>query len=130
MTDQRSEDNLEMLRSLLEEALDNTSSKSEQKAKLLYRSCLDSEGRLEHLAGKPLQQIISDVGGWNLTRSNDDDDLEKRSIRGHFDLKLKLISMQKYNTNSLFHWYIREGMHNTSQYEVFIHQGEIFNYLN
>lgn len=127
MTDQRSEDNLEMLRSLLEEVLDNTSSKSEQKAKLLYRSCLDSEGRLEHLAGKPLEQIISDVGGWNLTSSSDD--LEKRSLRGHFDLKLKLISLQKYNTNSLFHWYIREGMHNTSQYEVFIHQGKILNHI-
>ncbi len=31
--------------------------------------------------------------------------------------------MQKYNTNALFHWYVREGMFNTSQYELFIHQG-------
>ena len=32
--------------------------------------------------------------------------------------------MQRYNTNALFHWYVREGMFNTSQYELFVHQGK------
>jgi hypothetical protein len=41
-----------------------------------------------------------------------------------FDLRKKLARVQKYNTNALFHWYIKEGMRNTSQYELYIHQGE------
>ena len=93
------------------------SSKSERKAQLLYRPCLDSEGRLEQLGAEPLKEIIRAVGGWNLT-SHTGFDLSD------FDLKRKLIRVSQFNTNSLFHWYVREGMYNTSQYELFIHQGK------
>jgi hypothetical protein len=44
-------------------------SKSEQKSQLLYRSCLDLSGRIEELGVEPLQKIIEDVGGWNLSSS-------------------------------------------------------------
>ena len=94
-------------------------SKAELKAKLLYRSCMDSDNRLEDLGGKPMHEIISSVGGWNLTRSTSGNKFEPEK----FNLKNKLLAIQEFNTNALFHWYVREGMDNTSHYELFMHQG-------
>lgn len=117
VTDQKNEDNLEALRLLLERPLDNMASKSERKSQLLYRSCVDFNGEIERLGSKPLENLIASIGGWNLTSSEFDPTT--------FDLKSKLLLVQKYSTNALFHWYVREGMQNTSQYELFIQQGGI-----
>eukprot|EP00095_Tigriopus_kingsejongensis_P004587 maker-scaffold715_size107919-snap-gene-0.18 protein:Tk04587 transcript:maker-scaffold715_size107919-snap-gene-0.18-mRNA-1 annotation:"GM23001" len=117
VTDQKTEDNHEILRSLLERPLDNMASKSEQKSQLLYRSCIDSNGIIEQLGSRPLAKLISSTGGWNLTTPNADS--------SSFDLRSKLILLQKYSTNALFHWYIKEGMYDTSQYELFVEQGGI-----
>ena len=51
--------------------------------------------------------------------------MTKGGGRGRFSLRQKLRAVQRYNSNALFHWYVREGMYNTSQYELFIHQGGV-----
>ncbi|XP_059084474.1 neprilysin-3-like isoform X2 [Tigriopus californicus] len=117
VTDQMTEDNLEILRSLLERPLDNMASKSEQKSQLLYRSCVDSNGVIERLGSEPLDKLITSIGGWNLTKSEFNP--------ATFDLKSKLLLVQKYSTNALFHWYVREGTHDTNQYDLIIQQGGI-----
>ena len=89
-------------------------SQAEYKAQLLYRSCIDEADVIESLGPKPLLDIVDAVGGWSLTSTSSLRDLD-------FEYKLK--SVQKYSTSALFHWYVREGMHNTSRYEIFIHQG-------
>lgn len=78
---------------------------------------MDFNGEIERLGSKPLENLIASIGGWNLTSSEFDPTT--------FDLKSKLLLVQKYSTNALFHWYVREGMQNTSQYELFIQQGKI-----
>ena len=88
---------------------------------LLYRSCLDSGGRIEELGPEPLRDVIKAVGGWNLTGNDQSGSGFFQAL--DFDLRRKVSAVQKFNSNALFHWYIREGMHNTSQYELFIHQG-------
>ena len=93
------------------------SSLSQQKSQLLYRSCLDLSGNIEELAADPLRAIIADVGGWSLSGSG--------AGESKFNLRRKLLAVQRYNSNALFHWYVREGMFNTSQYELFIHQGGV-----
>lgn len=114
VTKQRSEDNMKILRNLLELPLNSSTSKAEQKASLLYRSCLDSAGELERSGADPLHKIIAHVGGWNLTGSGD---------LSQFDLRTKMLKIQQYTTDALFHWYVREGMNDTDRYEMVIHQG-------
>ncbi len=70
-TDERSEENLQLLRSVLEEPIGEGSSRAEQKAQLLYRSCMDSGGLVEARGAGPLRRIVEEVGGWNLTRRED-----------------------------------------------------------
>ena len=95
------------------------SSLSQQKSQLLYRSCLDLSGNIEALGADPLRAVIADVGGWSLSGTG----MTKGG--GRFSLRQKLRAVQRYNSNALFHWYVREGMYNTSQYELFIHQGRV-----
>ena len=85
---------------------------------MLYRSCLDLSGNIEALGADPLRAVIADVGGWSLSGPG-----VTKGGGGRFSLRQKLRAVQRYNSNALFHWYVREGMYNTSQYELFIHQG-------
>lgn len=117
VTDQISENNLELLRSLLETPLDQRASKAEQKAQVLYHSCLDSSNRIEALGAEPLKDIIRAVGGWSFSGDHNEN-------LNDFDLKAKLLAVQKFNTKALFQWYVRDGMNDTSQYELFVNQGE------
>ena len=68
-----------------------------------------------------MHDIITAVGGWNLTGSATP--WGANFAPDDFDLKRKLLAIQEFNTNALFHWYVREGMDNTSHYELFMHQG-------
>ena len=101
------------------------SSLSQQKSQLLYRSCLDLSGNIEELGAEPLRAVIADVGGWSLSGAGK----RRGAAGGKFDLRRKLLAVQRYNSNALFHWYVREGMFNTSQYELFIHQGRLAVFL-
>lgn len=42
-------------------------SEAEEKAKLYYESCLDEDETLEKLGGKPMLDLIRNIGGWNIT---------------------------------------------------------------
>ncbi len=50
-------------------------------------------------------------------------DGEGASSSSSFDLKRKLLSVQRFNSDALFSWYLREGAMDTSRYELFLHQG-------
>ena len=110
VADQRSEDNMEILRTLLEKPLDPrqvmlmcikykrrdltyscyliSGTESAKKSQLLYRSCLDSTGEIEKLGKEPLLKVISDVGGWNLTGGSG-----KGFKMEEFDLREKMVRL-------------------------------------
>ncbi len=41
-----------------------------------------------------------------------------------YDLRKKMLSVQRFNSDALFSWYAREGAMDTKRYELFVHQGE------
>ena len=89
--DQRAEDNLYILKSILED--EKLSSNSvENKAKLFYTTCLKSSENSK----TTLHDIIEETGGWNLTGTQND--------MSQFDLKRKLLNVHKFTTSSLFQW--------------------------
>lgn len=107
--DQRTEDNLSILKSVLEadETVPLTSeegpmqnkvserrnlSEAEAKAQYFYRSCIKASENSK----TSLHDIIRDVGGWNLTGSAID--------MSQFDMRRKVLAVQKYTTSTLFKW--------------------------
>lgn len=89
--DQRLQDNLSVLREILEEDKGNVS-KSEGKARDFYKSCMKGSEKSE----TSLHDIILDVGGWNLTGRALD--------MSAFDMRKKVLLVQKYTHSSLFKW--------------------------
>ena len=101
MKDQRTEDNLFTLKSILENEIVSSGSEgsegqnlseAEAKARYFYRSCMKASENSK----TSLHDIISAVGGWNLTGSSIDMSL--------FDMRSKVLAVQKYTTSTLFKW--------------------------
>lgn len=42
-------------------------SKSETKAKLYYQSCMDKNKTVEKLGAQPLDNLVRELGGWNIS---------------------------------------------------------------
>lgn len=47
--------------------METLKSKAEQKAKMYYESCLDTNDTIETLGAKPMLELIQKVGGWAVT---------------------------------------------------------------
>ncbi len=62
---------------------------------LEHHLSLDNDGDIEKLGSAPISEIIRQVGGWNLTGQVD---------LTTFDLKKKILSVQKFSTDALFNW--------------------------
>uniref|UniRef100_A0A8D0HA55 endothelin-converting enzyme 1 n=1 Tax=Sphenodon punctatus TaxID=8508 RepID=A0A8D0HA55_SPHPU len=60
------EQNLAVMKHLLENATFNSSSEAERKAQRFYLSCL-KEQKIEELGSQPLVDLIEKIGGWNIT---------------------------------------------------------------
>ena len=71
-------------------------SEVERKARWFYDSCMEANSAAS-TSKSSLHAIIGDVGGWNLTGAPID--------MSHFDMRRKVMAIQKYTTSSLFKWY-------------------------
>lgn len=50
--------------------METLKSKAEQKAKMYYESCLDTNDTVESRGAKPMLDLITKVGGWAITDKN------------------------------------------------------------
>ena len=90
--DERGEENLAVLKAVLEDNLRPQKSEAEAKSQHFYRACM----KASETSKTTLEQIVKDVGGWNLSG-------EPSEMR-HFDMRKKMLSIQKYTTTALFKW--------------------------
>ncbi|XP_039285677.1 endothelin-converting enzyme homolog [Nilaparvata lugens] len=91
-------------------------SKAEQKAKLYYMSCMDPNDTVEALGAKPMIDLLTEVGGWNISNTN-------FSLH-NWSLQKKLQVLQnKYNMGGLFTWAVMEDDRNSSMYIIQVDQG-------
>uniref|UniRef100_A0A182MER4 Uncharacterized protein n=1 Tax=Anopheles culicifacies TaxID=139723 RepID=A0A182MER4_9DIPT len=119
-----------VLKNALERPLAEFKSKAEKKAKLYYQSCLDEDETMEKLGAEPLQKLLRQIGGWNVTANASGFDVQRWS------LQRTLQTLQiRYNMGGLFGWAVGEDDRNSSKHIIQIDQGGLTlpsrdNYLN
>lgn len=58
-----------VIRNVLEKPAKSFKSDAERKAKVYYESCLDVDEHMEKLGAKPMNDLLREIGGWNVTQS-------------------------------------------------------------
>jgi len=58
-----------IIRNVLEKPAKSFKSNAERKAKVYYESCLDADEHMEKLGAKPMNDLLLQIGGWNVTKS-------------------------------------------------------------
>ncbi|XP_032581310.1 neprilysin-3 isoform X1 [Drosophila sechellia] len=105
-----------IIRNVLEKPAKSFKSDAERKAKIYYESCLDADEHMEKLGAKPMNDLLLQIGGWNVTKSGYN---VANWTMGH---TLKILH-NKYNFNCLFGWAIGEDDKNSSRHVIQIDQG-------
>ncbi|CAB3375652.1 Hypothetical predicted protein [Cloeon dipterum] len=107
--------NQRVIKKILEQPKGNRSSSAEDKAKMYYISCMDPNNTIETLGATPLQEILTEVGGWNVSGKFEVKD---------WQLQKSLHVLQiKYGMNGLFSWAVNEDDKNSSRYAIQVDQG-------
>ncbi|XP_065336097.1 endothelin-converting enzyme homolog isoform X3 [Cloeon dipterum] len=107
--------NQRVIKKILEQPKGNRSSSAEDKAKMYYISCMDPNNTIETLGAAPLQEILTEVGGWNVSGKFEVKD---------WQLQKSLHVLQiKYGMNGLFSWAVNEDDKNSSRYAIQVDQG-------
>ena len=90
VTEQITQDNLSILKSILEDSEGSSSRPLLEKPRQFYNSCMRSNSETS------LHDIIENVGGWNLTGA--------KIHLNDFDMRSKVLAVQRYTTSALFKW--------------------------
>ncbi|XP_034056901.1 endothelin-converting enzyme 1 isoform X1 [Gymnodraco acuticeps] len=98
------ENNMLVMKHLLENTTIKGLSKSEAKAQKYYQACMN-ESKIEELGAKPLQELISQLGGWSLTGDWDKDNFQEvlRMVSANFRTSpffTVFVSTDSKNSNS------------------------------
>ncbi|KAK5872044.1 hypothetical protein PBY51_012779 [Eleginops maclovinus] len=98
------EHNMLVMKHLLENTTIKDLSKSEEKAQRYYQACMN-EKKIEELGAKPLQELISQLGGWSLTGDWDKDNFQEvlRMVSANFRTSpffTVFVSTDSKNSNS------------------------------
>jgi endothelin-converting enzyme len=89
-------------------------SKAEEKAKMYYLSCMDSNETIEALGPKPMLNLLKKVGGWNISAVGG-----KPFNVSAWDLQNTIQTLQnRYNMGGLFSWAVGEDDRNSSRHVI------------
>ncbi|MEE6482387.1 hypothetical protein FKM82_013232 [Ascaphus truei] len=105
------EHNQAIMKHLLENATMNISSTAEYKSQRYFQACMN-ETKIEELGSKPLQNLIEQIGGWNITGPWDKD---------NFQETLQLVTAH-YRTSPFFSVYVSADSKNSSSNVIQIDQ--------
>lgn len=111
-----------------EQPVENLKSKAEEKAKMYYESCLDTNDTVEQLGAQPMINLIRKLGGWNITDSGfQSGDWTMQNV-------LQLVQ-NKYNIGAFFSYAVGEDDRNSTRHILQIDQSGLTlptrdNYLN
>lgn len=88
----------------------NTSSKAELKAKMYFTACMDPNNTIETLGATPLQNLIKDIGGWNISGTWN---------VSSWKLQRTLETVHnRFNMGGLFYWMVGEDDRNSSRHVI------------
>lgn len=105
-----------VIKNVLERDIDTFESEAESKAKRYYESCIDVNETMEALGAEPLQTVLRQVGGWNMSASGFD-------VKA-WSLLTAMKSLQnRYNVGGFFGWSVGEDDRNSTRHIIQIDQG-------
>ncbi|XP_019712818.1 endothelin-converting enzyme 1 [Hippocampus comes] len=108
------ERNMLVMKQLLENTTMKDLSQAEEKAQRYYQACMN-ETKIEELGAKPLQELITQIGGWALTGPWDKD---------NFQEVLRAVSA-KYRTSPFFTVYVSTDSKNSSTNIIQVDQSSL-----
>ncbi|KAF7274332.1 M13 family metallopeptidase neprilysin 3 isoform X2 [Rhynchophorus ferrugineus] len=117
-----------VIKTVLEQPIDTFKSKAEQKAKMYYESCLDTNDTVETLGAEPMFDLLRKLGGWNITDAPFN--ISKWTLQNTLE-----IVQNKYGVGALFSYGVGEDDRNSSRHVLQIDQSGLAlptrdNYLN
>ncbi|XP_060925405.1 endothelin-converting enzyme 1 isoform X1 [Limanda limanda] len=108
------EHNMVVMKQLLENKTRKSVSQAEGKAQRYYQACMN-EAKIEELGAKPLQGLISQIGGWALTEPWDKD---------NFDEVLQMVS-GNYRTSPFFTVFVSTDSKNSNSNIIQVDQSSL-----
>ncbi|XP_061688739.1 endothelin-converting enzyme 1 [Syngnathoides biaculeatus] len=108
------EHNMLVMKQLLENTTMKDLSQAEEKAQRYYRACMN-ESKIEELGAKPLQELITQMGGWALTGPWN---------RDNFQDVLRAVSAN-YRTSPFFTVYVSTDSKNSSSNIIQVDQSSL-----
>lgn len=104
-----------IMKKVIEQPLNESTSEAEKKAQVYYFSCLDRNGTIDKLGIEPITDLIAKIGGW--------------SVSGEFDIKnwdfqTALQTLHNvYSMDGLFGWAVDEDSQNSMRHILELDQG-------
>uniref|UniRef100_A0AAQ4S1M9 Endothelin-converting enzyme 1 n=1 Tax=Gasterosteus aculeatus aculeatus TaxID=481459 RepID=A0AAQ4S1M9_GASAC len=108
------EHNILAMKHLLENTSMKGLSKAEEKAQRYYQACMN-EVKIEELGAKPLQELISQIGGWALTGPWD---------KNNFQEVLRMVSAN-YHTSPFFTVFVSTDSKNSNSNIIQVDQSSL-----
>uniref|UniRef100_A0A3Q3WIT7 Endothelin-converting enzyme 1 n=1 Tax=Mola mola TaxID=94237 RepID=A0A3Q3WIT7_MOLML len=108
------EHNMLVMKHLLENTTMKGLSGAEEKAQRYYQACMN-EAKIEELGAKPLQELISKIGGWALTGDWDKD---------NFQEVLRMVSAN-YRTSPFFSVFVSTDSKNSNSNIIQVDQSSL-----
>ncbi|XP_061893984.1 endothelin-converting enzyme 1 [Entelurus aequoreus] len=108
------EHNMLVMKRLLENTTRKGLTQAEEKAQRYYQACMN-ESKIQELGAKPLQELITQIGGWALTGSWDKD---------NFQEVLRSVSAN-YRTSPFFTVYVSTDSKNSSSNIIQVDQSSL-----
>lgn len=117
-----------IIKQVLEKPVNSYKSKAIEKAKMYYESCMDVNNTVEKEGGKPMLDLLKQLGGWNITTKN------FNISKWNFQQTLQLVQ-NKYYIGALFSYAVGEDDRNSTRHVLQIDQSGLTlptreNYLN
>lgn len=119
------------MKNVLEDATlkDLSSGDAKKKAQDYYSSCMDPNGTIESLGGKPLLQMLhTHLVGWHLLQKDlepaaeEDNEEPDQTFVAKFTLKVALVH-HDLQSDGFFTWLVGGDDHNSSVHVIQIDQG-------
>uniref|UniRef100_A0A665XCV4 Endothelin-converting enzyme 1 n=1 Tax=Echeneis naucrates TaxID=173247 RepID=A0A665XCV4_ECHNA len=108
------EHNMLVMKHLLENKTMKGLSKAEEKAQRYYQACMN-EAKIEELGAKPLQELITQIGGWALTENWD---------KNNFQEVLRIVSAN-YRTSPFFTVFVNTDSKNSNSNIIQVDQSSL-----
>lgn len=103
----------------LEQSPDSLANEAEKKAQKYYQSCLDVNETMESLGGKPILDLLTEIGGWPAIN-------DQFNVR-HWNFQRTIqITHNQLNMGGFFSWVVAEDDKNSSRHVIQVSSLQLF----